>query len=33
VRLDLDKDPIKELFGIADVEPFSHKIDSDVYGD
>lgn len=29
----LDKDPIVELFGVADVEPFSHKIDSDVYGD
>lgn len=30
---DLNKDPIMELFGIADVKPFSHKIDSDVYGD
>jgi hypothetical protein len=26
------KDPILKLFGIADVEPFAHKIDKELYG-
>jgi hypothetical protein len=31
-RLDLKKDPILKLMGIADVEPFSNKIDQELYG-
>ncbi len=27
------KDPILEFIGIADVEPFGHNIDSELYGD
>jgi hypothetical protein len=32
-KLDPEKDPILKLIGIADVEPFSHIIDSELYGD
>ena len=31
-RLDLKKDPILKLMGIADVEPFANKIDQELYG-
>jgi hypothetical protein len=31
-ELDPRKDPILKLIGIADVEPFSHKIDEELYG-
>lgn len=33
-RLDLDpaQDPLLEIIGIADVEPFGHKIDEELYG-
>lgn len=30
--LDPDKDPILELIGSVDVEPFADKIDDDLYG-
>jgi hypothetical protein len=32
-KLTSHKDPILELIGIADVEPFGHNIDSVLYGD
>ena len=34
-RLDLDpaQDPILKLIGIADVEPFGHEIDKELYGE
>jgi len=31
--LDPQQDPILELVGIADVEPFSQSIDHDLYGE
>ncbi len=31
-ELDSRKDPILKLMGIADVEPFSQKIDEELYG-
>jgi hypothetical protein len=33
LKPDPDKDPILKLIGIADIEPFGHKIDSELYGD
>ncbi len=30
-KLDPQKDPILKLIGIADVEPFAHKIDRELY--
>lgn len=32
-KLKSEKDPVLELIGIADVEPFGHNIDSELYGD
>jgi hypothetical protein len=31
-KLDPRKDPLLKLLGIADVEPFAHKIDMELYG-
>jgi hypothetical protein len=31
-KLDPRKDPLLKLMGIADVEPFAHKIDQELYG-
>jgi hypothetical protein len=30
---EVSDDPILKLIGIADVEPFGHKIDEELYGD
>ena len=32
VSLDPKKDPILEIIGIGDVEPFANKIDQELYG-
>ena len=31
-KLDPKKNPLRGLIGIADVEPFAHKIDEELYG-
>ena len=31
-KLDPTKNPLRELIGIANVEPFAHKIDEELYG-
>ncbi len=31
-KLDSEKDPILKIIGLADVEPFSNKIDQELYG-
>jgi len=32
-QLDPENDPILQVCGIADVEPFAHKIDEELYGE
>lgn len=32
IGLDPEKDPILKLMGLADVEPFAHRIDQELYG-
>ena len=32
LKLDPNKDPIFELIGLADEEPFAYKIDQELYG-
>jgi predicted nucleic acid-binding protein len=31
-KLDSEKDPILKIMGLADVEPFTNKIDQELYG-
>ncbi len=31
-KLDPTKNPLRDFIGIADVEPFAHKIDGELYG-
>lgn len=32
-KLDPAKNPLRSFIGIADVEPFAHKIDEELYGE
>lgn len=33
IRLDPEEDPILQICGIADVDPFAHKIDEELCGE
>jgi hypothetical protein len=33
IQLDPAKDPLLKVIGIADVEPFGHEIDKELYGE